>query len=283
MTHRTVRMRLAAAAALALAAACALPARAADAPSDASADAVAAQASYDRGIQLRTTDPAASMAAFRESALRWQTVLDHGADNGPLHYNLGNAQLQAGDVGRAIVSYLRAERHIPGDADLAHNLAQARRKVEHSFDRSGGTLLVDSVARWWHLIPLGARFAVAWIGWAAFWALLAWRIAAPATLGTDGRRILWRTVTALALAAWVACGGSILADESLAAARPAAVLVESGVTLRKGNGEGFEAAFAETLGPGVECTVLSERPGWVQLQLPDGRTGWVKDSQVQRV
>ena len=75
----------------------------------------------------------------------------------------------------------------------------------------------------------------------------------------------------------------ILADEALASARPAAVLVESGVTLRKGNGEGFEAAFAETLGPGVECTVLSERPGWVQLQLPDGRTGWARDSQVQRV
>ena len=281
--HRTHRLRLAAAAALMLAAALVPAAHAADASADGSADAVAAQAAYDRGIQLRATDPAASMAAFRESALRWQAVLDHGADNGPLHYNLGNAQLQAGDVGHAIVSYLRAERHMPGDADLAHNLAQARRKVEHSFERSGGTLLVDSVARWWHLIPLGTRFAVAWVGWAAFWALLAWRIAAPGTLASDGRRIAWRTVTAVALAAWVACGGSILADEALASARPAAVLVESGVTLRKGNGEGFEAAFAETLGPGVECTVLSERPGWVQLQLPDGRTGWVKDAQVQRV
>jgi hypothetical protein len=284
MTHGTMFPRTAAAAVLALAAAFAPPsASAADTASDASADAVAAQAAYDRGIQLRTSDPATGMAAFRESALRWQAVLDHGADNGPLHYNLGNAQLQAGDVGRAIVSYLRAERHMPGDADLAHNLAQARRKVEHSFERSGGTLLVDSVARWWHLIPLGTRFAAAWIGWAAFWALVAWRIAAPATLGTDGRRIAWRTVTAAALAAWVACGGSILADRALAAARPAAVLVESGVTLRKGNGDGFEAAFAESLGPGVECTVLSERPGWVQLQLPDGRSGWVKDSQVQRV
>lgn len=281
--HRSPHLRLAAAAALALAAALVPGAHAADPAADGSTDAVAAQAAYDRGIQLRATDPAASMAAFRESALRWQAVLDRGADNGPLHYNLGNAQLQAGDVGHAIVSYLRAERHMPGDADLSHNLAQARRKVEHSFERSGGTLLVDSVARWWHLIPLGTRFAAAWLGWAAFWALLAWRFGAPGTLASDGRRIAWRTVTAVALAAWVACGGSILADEALASARPAAVLVESGVTLRKGNGEGFEAAFAETLGPGVECTVLSERPGWVQLQLPDGRTGWARDSQVQRV
>jgi len=58
------------------------------------------------------------------------------------------------------------------------------------------------------------------------------------------------------------------------------VLLETGTVLRKGNGDGFEPAFVETLGPGVECTVVEARPGWVRLALPDGRTGWVRDSQV---
>ena len=41
--------------------------------------------------------------------------------NGALLYNLGNARLQAGDVGKAIVSYRRAERLIPGDERLELN------------------------------------------------------------------------------------------------------------------------------------------------------------------
>jgi hypothetical protein len=257
-------------------------AHAADAPVGLAA-AEAAQAAYDRGIAMRATDPAAAMAAFRESARLWKGVVDAGADNGPVHYNLANAELQSGDLGHAIASYLRAERHMPGDHDLAHNLAQARTQVEHAFERPGGTILVESAARWWHLVPVGVRFAAAWAGWIAFWALLAWHIAAPATLSGDGRRIAWRFAVGTTLLAWAACGGSIVADAGLAAANPRAVLVESGVTLRKGNGDGFEAAFAEQLGPGVECTVLAERPGWLQVELPDGRSGWVKATQAERV
>ena len=280
MMHRTHRLRLAAAAALALVAALVPAAHAADASADGSADAVAAQAAYDRGIQLRTTDPAASMAAFRESALRWQAVLDHGADNGPLHYNLGNAQLQAGDVGHAIVSYLRAERHMPGDADLAHNLARARSSVSSSFERTGGTLLVDSVASWWNLVPRGTRLALGWLCWFGFWALLAARFAMARSNGQLRRAGVWRSVLGTLCAGWVVFGGSIAADEALHAARPRAVLVESGVTLRKGNGDGFEPAFVEKLGPGVESTVIERRPGWLRLGLPDGRSGWARAEQV---
>lgn len=255
----------------------------APAADDPLAQANQAQAAYDRGIAIRGTDPAGSAEAFRQSARLWRQVAASGIENGPLEFNLGNALLQSGDLGHAIAAYLRAEQLMPGDADLERNLAQARGRVEQTFARSGGTLLVDSVARWWHLVPLGARLALAWSSWALFWALVVWRIAAPrAAAGSDGRRIAWRSAILLVLATWLVFGGSIIADEVLRWARPRAVLVESGVALRKGNGEGFEQAFAETLGPGVECVVLEERPGWLRIELPDGRTGWVKSTQVER-
>jgi hypothetical protein len=28
--------------------------------------------------------------------------------------------------------------------------------------------------------------------------------------------------------------------------------------------------------------VLEERPGWLRVQLPDGRAGWVRESQAER-
>jgi hypothetical protein len=240
------------------------------------AAAQAAQSAYERGIELRRTDSAASLQAFRDSAERWERIRAAGAENGPLEFNLGNAWMESGDVGRAIAAYLRAERFMPGDADLAHNLAHARASVTSSFDRSGGTVLVDSVAGWWHLLPRSFRTGAAWTAWIGFWLALAATAMRPA-LRTHAA---WRAMLGTLLAGWAVFGGTVIADEALAAARPRAVLVEHGIVLRKGNGDGFEPAFVETLGPGVECLVTERRPGWIRVQLPDGRSGWLRASQA---
>jgi hypothetical protein len=241
-----------------------------------------AQAAHDRGIALRRTDPAGSMQAFRDAAREWEWARQAGAENGAIEFNLGNAYLESGDLGRAIAAYLRAERFMPGNADLAHNLAEARGMVSSSFDRGGTTMLVDSVARWWHLVPHGTRTALAWSCWLVFWGIVAARALAGVrpTHGMAGAA--WRTAFWASLGGWVLFGSSLVADEALSTSRPRAVLLEAGTTLRKGNGDGFEPAFVETLGPGVECTVLEERPGWLRLELPDGRSGWVRANQAER-
>jgi hypothetical protein len=38
----------------------------------------------------------------------------------------------------------------------------------------------------------------------------------------------------------------------------------------------------ETLGAGVECTVIDTRPGWLRIELPDGRSGWIREAQAAR-
>lgn len=251
------------------------------ATTDPLAAAHAAQGAYERGIELSRTDPAASQRAFAESAAGWERLRAEGFGGGALEFNLGNAYMQTGDLGRAIARYLAAERDLPGDADLAGNLAQARARVASSFERSGSTVLVDSVARAWHVVPADARQAIFWSGWIAFWVLLAVRLASGPGTSATAR-------AALATALWTAgvaaglFGGSLLADEALRRMNPRAVLVDRDVVLRKGNGDGFEPAFAEALGPGVECTVLEERPGWLRVELPDGRTGWVRQAQAER-
>jgi hypothetical protein len=253
----------------------------ASAATDPLAAANAAQEAYERGIELSRTDPAASQRAFAESAAGWERLRAEGFGGGPLEFNLGNAHMQSGDLGRAIARYLAAERDMPGDADLASNLAQARARVAASFERSGGTVLVDSVARAWHVVPAGAREAIFWSGWIAFWVLLAARLAVGPATSAAARAALAGSLWLAGLAGAL-FGGSLLADDALRRMNPKAVLVDRDVVLRKGNGDGFEPAFAETLGPGVECTVLEERPGWLRIGLPDGRAGWVRQAQAER-
>jgi len=56
----------------------------------------------------------------------YQNILDEGVESAPLYFNLGNAYFKDGDLGRAILYYLKARRLDPSDNDIAANLEFAR-------------------------------------------------------------------------------------------------------------------------------------------------------------
>jgi hypothetical protein len=239
---------------------------------------VAAQAAYDRGMELQARDAAAAREQFLQAANGFRQAVDAGSVNGGLLFNLGNAQLQAGQTGEAIGSYLRAQRLMPGDDALQANLAHARSLVKDRFDRGNGLLLED-VAGWWHLLGVRSRFALAAVLWVAAWGAAAWLFVAAPTLPDRLHRVTRS-------AAWVSgsLAGILMATVAIDLLaptwRPMGVTVSDGVVVRKGNGEGFAPAFAEPLSQGVEFRVLEARPGWIQIRLPDGKTGWIRDLQA---
>lgn len=63
-----------------------------------------------------------------ESAIRlYQSVLNQGVESANLYYNLGNAHFKHGDLGHAVLCYLKARRLAPADPDIIQNLEFARR------------------------------------------------------------------------------------------------------------------------------------------------------------
>ena len=243
-------------------------------PADPAAALHAAQAAYDRGTELQRQDATAARAQFETAERGFRELVDAGCWNGPLLYNLGNAQMQLGQTGAAIGSYLKAQRLMPGDARLQANLAHARSLVKDRFDRGSGLLLED-VADWWHLLSQPSRLAIGLSLWAAAWTLVALRagLRRPAVRGLAG--VAW--CVGLAGAALLC---TVAIDVLAPTLQPQGVTVADGVVVRKGNGDGFEPAFAEPLSQGVEFRVLERRPGWVQIRLPDGKSGWIRELQA---
>lgn len=68
----------------------------------------------------------AAATAFQESILTGNVP-----DEAAAYYNLGNAQFQIGNLGRAIESYKHSLRLNPQDADAQHNLELARQLMKN--------------------------------------------------------------------------------------------------------------------------------------------------------
>lgn len=241
-----------------------------------------AQEAYDRGVAVRATDPSAARAAFAESADGFARAVSDGAHNAAMHFNLGNALVQSGDLGRGIASYMRGLRLAPNDRAIAANLASARADVRlrvPSGDESG---FGNSMALW-RAVPEVNRIGLAIGAWVLGWSIVGLSLILPSLRG-DHRAAIWgRALRNVALATALLVAATVAVDWWVVAARPLGVVVADAVVLRKGNGEGFAPQLADTLSPGVEFRLLEERPGWLRIKLQDGTEGWIRGDDAVRV
>ena len=235
-----------------------------------------AQNKYDEATTLVVNDPEHARELFRESAAKFQRIVDSGISNGELFFNLGNALVQSDDLGRAIGAYLEAQRLLPGDARIAANLTHARSLVAEGASPTVESEPLDRVAALWKLVAFPTRVWAAFFAWTFFWGIVVVGILCGWAVRVPWRPLLI-TTSAICLGLSVTVGVDALRREI----NPPGVLVNDQVVVRKGNGEGFAPAFTEPLTRGAEFTMIEMRPGWYRIRLTDGQSGWVKTSDAQ--
>jgi tetratricopeptide (TPR) repeat protein len=210
----------------------------------------------------------ASYAAgdYGAAARSYEEILAGGVESGALLFNLGNAYFKSGDPARAIANYMRAERLLPRDPDVAVNLAYAREvaKVEANPDPLWQRLLFAVSYR-----LAGPELSVlASLAWWLTCALLAIRALRP------------RQATGFSRAAW-GCGALALylfaallyRNARLELHDVAVVTAEQETMVRFEPAESGTQHFAAA--PGTVLTVADEHEGWLQVRAADGRRGWI--------
>lgn len=211
---------------------------------------------------------------YADAAATYQALVEAGAEDAVLFYNLGNAHYKMGDLGRAILNYRRAQELAPRDSDVAVNLQLARAQTRDRLEMGGGDVL-NNVAR---------RIMVGWTTpeESRFVAMALWMCLCGLTLvGILWPRPFLRYPILVALLLFILSllpmGLRMLERQGGA---PAVIVVES-IDVHSGPGTDYITEFL--LHTGAEVRVLESRDDWLRIALPGGLQGWVPDQALDEV
>ncbi len=223
---------------------------------------------FVRGLEL--FDQARTPDEYRQAAALWESMLGADYRNGAVFFNIGNAYMRAGDYGRAIAAYRKAQRFRPRDPYLDANLKQA---IATAPGR-----LPDPPAPWWSHVFF-------WSGWLSYpgkfqlaFATLGFAIIlASVALLAKAKRVYGGSAGLLAASAllWIDAG---IAYVDVELTRHAVVVKET--SARKGTDEKYEPAFDKSLKEGAEFTVIDASGGWVLGHFEGIGDGWLKKDAV---
>ena len=216
---------------------------------------------------------AAAQAGDLDAAIqKWEAATAMGLDGGRLHYNLGNLHARQRHYGHAIAHYLKAQRRMPGNLDLANNLRYVRSQRQDNFEAPESTRVLRTLFFWHYDLSPALRLRL------ALWPVPLLALAAAFLLW---RRPLWLAWSAALLALWCAAfalsAGLSHWNESR---HGVAIVVAAETTPRKGDDATYAAAFNAPLHDGAEVTVTRRRAGWTEVRLPNGLTGWLPDADL---
>ncbi len=216
---------------------------------------------------------------YAAAAQAYEQLIAQGVKNSAIYYNLGNAYMQQGEIGRAILNYKRAQALAPRDPDIAANLALARAQTTDRFD---GGAPDDLAAIFNTAVQANLTFNQLALLTLGLWFALGTGIIVYRQMGDGRGQHIVAIAIALSGVLFVVSAFSLGSRLYEARNFPAAVIVAEQVNVTNGPGEQYTVQF--TLHDGAEVGLLEKRGQWAKLALPGGETtGWVPASAVEPV
>lgn len=223
---------------------------------------------FREAMNTANKDPQMAKKLYEKAAVYYEKIVTDGnIKNGRLFYNTGNAYFRSGDIGRAILNYLKARQYIPDDKNLLQNLEYARSKRQDTVQEKEADMLLQTVFFWHYDIPPVMRLII----FAVFF-VLTWILAILKLFFKQGILNFFLIITVVVT---VLFSGSLLVEFFGKSGEKPGVVLATEVTARKGDSNTYEKSFQEPLHAGTEFLLLEERRGWYNIELKDGRSCWI--------
>jgi tetratricopeptide (TPR) repeat protein len=202
----------------------------------------------------------------------YKELLNTGHECGEILYNIGNCYFRMDRIGMALVHYERARRFMPRNHNLLDNIALTEsraidRVVVPTYQTVARALL------FWHyrLTAREISFIVV-VSNVVFWACLG-------VLAVSRKRLL-RVLVVLSGAILVLSGGSYVFRQIERRGLGDAVVTAEEAQIRTGPGD-YAVTFS--LHDGARLDLVEAREGWYQIQLADGKRGWIEADKLRRI
>ena len=211
---------------------------------------------------------------YAAAADSYRRILEAGIRNSRVYYNLGNACFKQNQVGPAILYYEKALKLDPADGDARENLRYANLRIRDRIPAEDFPILVVLLSRGLGLLRMEQVIGL-FVG-----LYLAGMLLATAWILGNGRR--WAAPAGIAslvfCALSLAAGGwMLLQGRARTASDQAIVLVEKVEVL---SGPGPENTLLASVHEGTKVRIHNRRESWVQVTLPDGRAGWMREATL---
>ncbi len=209
---------------------------------------------------------------FQSATKLYQQMIDAGARNAEIYFNLGNAYYQLHDLGRSLLNYRRAEQLAPRDEDLRLNIARVRAQRVDVLNSS--VAISDQIAQWessW-LSNSEAEQIILILWWISCGCLSAYLL-----LRRWRRWTRWGAIVSFVVFVFVGVvsGIRVVVDNTY----PSAVIISSTTSVLTGPDAKYMRIFE--LHAAGEVRIMERQNDWVRVQLPDLQEGWIKADSIE--
>jgi tetratricopeptide (TPR) repeat protein len=223
--------------------------------------------SYRRGVE------AYERSQWELAVQEFESLVKAGYHAHTLYYNLGNAYFRTKDVAGAVWAYERALQLAPGDRDTGHNLTLANLRVRDRITEPDIPLIVR--------LYRGLRGSLTPNQWAI---RISWLLLISAGIYVGGWLLQRRWARSLSMLALTIAGLMVfLAVDSITAGRKsrAAIIYADPTVAYSAPSERSTALFE--LHAGAKVALSGNGDQWQQIELLDGKSGWVREESLRRL
>lgn len=217
-----------------------------------------------------------SAGQWAEALQDWSDVAATGLRSKELYYNLGNAYFKTGETAQAVLNYERALRLDPSDADVRYNLEFARAMTQDRIDEVPEFILKTWIRKIGYWMSSDAWAVLSLVFLALTLALVLLFLLGP-TAGMRRSGFFAGIATLLLSLAAFGFARSQKAD----AERHDEAIVMRPVSSVTSSPSSDAAKSLFILHEGTKVKVLDEVSGYKDIELADGRRGWIASGDIE--
>lgn len=228
--------------------------------------------------QMAMANESYERGEYSETAQQYEALINLGYSDAALYFNLGNAYLESDDLGRAVLSYLRALALTPRDTDVSTNLDLARSRTVDQIEVERVSLIESFAYLGRRALNPGELGLVSLV----LWVLSGLTIAALIVWRDFPLRTIMRSVTSVIAIVTLASFLLLLGMQFANPYENTGVVTASTVEVLSGPGSQYPSEF--TLHSGAEVRLTDVRHRWYEIALPGGELrGWLPSHTTELI